>query len=919
MPEIVFLNKPQPLVGKVADWLVEGISAPPWDFSDTAILLPTGGAGRRLRWELVKRAEQAGTGILPPLTIAPMAFLDLCVSGAVADRQQRLAAWARALHERAGEAASLLPGFAEPLLLRDALRIADSLAEVCALLAEGGLTPRSEEVARLLVHDEDRWRQINLLYTAYLDALDGRGLADPNEARLAAVAHPQAPEGIRRVVVAGVGDLNGLARRFLDALAAGGVPVTVLVDAPDCAEARFDAWGCPDEEYWAQAALPVRLEDVVVVADAWSEGETAAALAVPSRAAVCLADERLVPQATAALARRGCAVFDPAGQSLAVTEVAVLVEGWRRFCETQLVADLRVPVECPAFQQGIAAHSSLSGDAVQEAFDTIQRETLIDFWPDVLAHYRGLAGTREAEFVALVEQWRKAFPLKKPRRSLPEFLERLHGGVQVEESSAEAAALRAYGEVLGRRFAGAAEEPETDWALLSDAVRATVLYGDHPPDAVELNGWLEAAWLPEEFVVLTGCAEGVLPSVTTGHPFLPESARRTLGLPANAARLARDAHLLHCLLASRPPGAVKCLHARQNADGEPAKPSRLFFRCPENDLAPRVRALFREVPSLRDAPARQRGWQLDVPRREPPAVIPVTGFGDYLACPMRYYFKYVLRLDGFDAAAREMDAREFGDIFHRVVEAFAKDGAVRDSTAVPEIEQCVLGHLDAMIARQYGRRPSLPVRVQQESLRARLRQFARLQAEERAAGWRIVEAELPFRVPETLVLGGLSVTAKLDRIEVHEGTGRRRILDYKTYGRDKTPEKVHLGPPPVEDLLPGEEVLWGGKMRCWKNLQLPLYRALAQLRWPDEEPPLVGYFLLPERVEDSRIEEFPLDEATARAAVQCATEIAGLVRRGIFWPPRTPLYDDYEGWFLDEHPAAVLSAGSVAFLSGGAA
>jgi hypothetical protein len=153
-------------------------------------------------------------------------------------------------------------------------------------------------------------------------------------------------------------------------------------------------------------------------------------------------------------------------------------------------------------------------------------------------------------------------------------------------------------------------------------------------------------------------------------------------------------------------------------------------------------------------------------------------------------------------------------------------------------------------------------------------------------------------------------------VEINEATGQRRILDYKTFARDKTPEQAHLVRTSQEPILPGEEVFWNGKPRYWRSLQLPLYRALAEFRWPREEPPIVGYFLLPERVEESHIEELPLDNESAHAAVQCAEAIAERVRRGIFWPPREVDYDDYEELFLGDDPSKVLSHDSISFLEG---
>ena len=67
---------------------------------------------------------------------------------------------------------------------------------------------------------------------------------------------------------------------------------------------------------------------------------------------------------------------------------------------------------------------------------------------------------------------------------------------------------------------------------------------------------------------------------------------------------------------------------------------------------------------------------------------------------------------------------------------------------------------------------------------------------------------------------------------------RRRILDYKTSAKRKSARSMHFDSRP-----------WSAARSVqWRDLQLPLYRALAEFRWPGEPlPPVVGYFLLPER------------------------------------------------------------------------
>lgn len=912
MPQLVFLTEKRPLVFKAAAWMAALASTRPWDLSETAVVLATSAAGLRLRDQLVLQAAELGTGVLPPVFTTPLALVDRALLGQpIATRQTRLEAWFRAVKNGGSAAEDLLSGFPEPLPAREALRIAESLMDVCSLLAEGGLTPLSPNLFELLPQDEERWRSMRELYRLYLSALDETSEKDPNEARLEAVESGLLPPNITRVVIANVPDLNPLSRQYFQKLEQIGLKVIVLVDAPDCEDASFDAWGMPDAEYWAHALLPLSLEQIAVAADPYSEGELAARLS-DEGAAICQVDERLAPTLRTAFARRDRPVFDPGGESLATSEVGVLAKSWLQFCSSELVTDLRLVLECPAFLRALSRESRQPPSVIQRGYDRLRSRTLIDLWPDLSAHVQE---GEDAPLVRLLEDWRQEF--KGGAERVPAFIRRVYAEVFPEVKSREGRALRAYGEVL-HQLAANPRPPDARIAgeLLDDAVAQARVYDDHAADAVELNGWLEASWLPDSGLVLSGCAEGVLPAATNGHSFLPESARQALGLITNPIRLARDAFLFHNLLASREPGAVTCIYGRETPEGEPAKPSRLLFRCAESELPDRVRRLFGPAISLRETTSRQRGWKLDVIPQTPPAKISVTAFGDYLNCPLRFYFKHVQRLERFEADVAEMDAREFGTLFHLVVEAFALDETLRESVSAPEIEKFVAEHLDRIIFARHGRRPSLPVRVQQESLRVRLRQFARIQAEERAAGWHIRHAEYRFLAEDTISLGGLPLTASLDRVEIHESTGQRRILDYKTFARDKTPEMAHLARSSEEPLLPGEEIFWLGKVRYWRNLQLPLYRALAEFRWPGEPPPAVGYFLLPERVEDSRIEELSLDDVTAGDAVKCAEAIAERVRRGIYWPPRTVEYDDYDELFLGDDPAAVLSEGSITFLQG---
>jgi ATP-dependent helicase/nuclease subunit B len=316
-----------------------------------------------------------------------------------------------------------------------------------------------------------------------------------------------------------------------------------------------------------------------------------------------------------------------------------------------------------------------------------------------------------------------------------------------------------------------------------------------------------------------------------------------------------------------------------------------------------VEKLFAPAATLRRPAAREPLWPMEIPLLPPPTGVSATAFGTYLNCPFRFYLSRVLKMDRFDPEKSELDALNFGDILHRAVETFARDPGVKDATDPAVIESCVLAAADHELRKACGTRLSLPVRVQRESLRARLRQFARIQADLRREGWVIEEAEYPFGEDEEILLGGLRLRSRIDRVDRHEKTGLRRVVDYKTYrslAKNK-PEDTHFGPP--DGSLAEAETVWLGKPRRWAQLQLPVYRFLAMRRWPDDPaPPEVGYFVLPEKLDDSGVHLFALDEPLFESAMACATAVAERIRHGVFWPPREPKYDDFEALFPDGDP-----------------
>jgi ATP-dependent helicase/nuclease subunit B len=184
---------------------------------------------------------------------------------------------------------------------------------------------------------------------------------------------------------------------------------------------------------------------------------------------------------------------------------------------------------------------------------------------------------------------------------------------------------------------------------------------------------------------------------------------------------------------------------------------------------------------------------------------------------------------------------------------------------------------------RYGTELTLPLLVQQESARQRLARAAEVQARERADGWIIVDAERKFELP----VDGIVLAGKIDRIERHEGTGRWRVLDYKTSDAAARPAEVHLRPLRRDEEVPAWARWEGsGRPRAWSDLQLLLYQRVLAAD-AGGAPVDCAYFNLPKAIGETGLA--PWADCTPElqeAGWRCAREVVAAIRAGRFWPPR---------------------------------
>ncbi len=467
-------------------------------------------------------------------------------------------------------------------------------------------------------------------------------------------------------------------------------------------------------------------------------------------------------------------------------------------------------------------------------------------------------------------------------------------------------------------------------------------HSDRRDEQVDLEGWLELPWNDAPALIVTGMNEGIVPSSSRGGQFLPNSLRRRLSLRDDSRRLARDAYFTRALVEShRRAGRISFIVGKTGISGEPLRPSRLLFRCPDDKLVERAALLFAKPRPERSVFPPTMSFKLNagLPSDMPADVwkigrMNVTSFRDYLACPFRFYLKHVLEMEAVDDTRQAPDELQFGTLVHAVFEALGRDKAMRNCDDEKALRAFLHVEAERQVKNRFGDSPPVSVAIALDTAMQRLSKAAQVQAELAGEGWEIVECEKRCE----LQIGGMTIVGKLDRLDRHRDTGALRVLDYKTSDKNEEPSKIHLGPD-SESAPEYARVEVDGKIRRWLDLQLPLYLMMAgaggclpedlvgRPRSPrpsnstdaaphggprasgaasrshpaTEEPRIeVGYFALPKAVSETGVSPWKeLGGELLESARACVEGVVRDIRRGRFWPPADMVSygDDFERLF----------------------
>ena len=914
----VFLGFSQPPLVSAAEWLVRQYRVgSEIDLGNHLLVLPSKRAVLRLLQLLVQQAEENSAALVPPklVTIGDFPEHLYPVEKKLATDLCQQIAWSKALQESPEEEIqNLFPGSPRTeleqwqpyakLILELHRRLGNDVWSFSSVVRE------VQSVKEFREHD--RWEALKAIQKRYYGLLTEVDLWDKQAARNVAVRQELCTTD-KQIIMIGAADLNRATKKMLGQVRD---KVRVLVAAPRNLEDRFDDFGGLITETWLNSDIKFSCDRLQIVDRADDQAFAVAHYLSElgdkfsaDQITIGVPDGEVQPQIERSLKAIGVQHRDLKGQPIKETSPVKLLLAMKEFVDEKSFASFAALVRHPDIFHWIAEQvetrswlAYLDGIQSTSLFDRMDIGAEKPFGePAAIAKKfasRPSVAERESKKVRILNQ---VFGLVselfeevtgEPRSiakwTAPwcEILDTIYGQRVLSKTDfTDLRTLEACREMY--RALHDMQQVPADWQTATTSARALQMAIDaasdwnvvSPPqvESVEMSGWLDLPLDDAAVLVVTGMNDEHVPASENGHLFLPNKLCTTLGIVDNDRRYARDAYALTVINSVR--DHVLLIAGRRDLQGEPKKPSRLLFADENTIVAKRANAFF-----AYDGKSASRYWLADpaqaairqqfvIPRpADVPTLeeLPVTGFRNFIKCPYRFYLGTVLKLEQAVDNLQEMDGRSFGNLAHEVLEEFGLS-EYRDSTSETEITKYLDECLNAHVRRMY-RGARLPaVRVQVEQLRLRLRAFATLQAEKAREGWTIVSVEENNKHP--LIVDGqeFRLSGTIDRVDIHEATGRVAIWDYKSSDVGEPANKVHLD------------------RNGWKDLQLPLYRHLVKeikaVKDYDLSDVQLGYVLLPKSIDKVGFDVLDCSPQELSRADDLLKDIIRKIRRGKYWPP----------------------------------
>lgn len=376
--------------------------------------------------------------------------------------------------------------------------------------------------------------------------------------------------------------------------------------------------------------------------------------------------------------------------------------------------------------------------------------------------------------------------------------------------------------------------------ILQQIIRSTAIpFHGEPLEGIQIMGILETRNLDFEHLLLLSCNEGKIPGKVNESSFIPFSVRTGYGLTTIDNKVAIYAYYFHRLMQRA--HDVHIIYNNATGFGQSGEMSRFMLQLiAEGPFHINRTALIAEQETEAYRPQEKSKTPDMVNNMLKKGYFSPSALGLYLRCPVKFYYKYVANIkDDNESDEEEMDARAFGNIFHKAAELLYQPFVGRTLTAsgidnllnekgLITLRRCIDQAFcsELFMIKDNGRKmPRLNglQTINREMIVTFLKNM--LLFDKRRTPFTILATEMSVYDKVTINVEGyaheIQIGGTIDRQDCYtdeEGVKRIRIIDYKTGKKDRP-----FNMPAVEDIFCQDKI----KLHADYYLQAMMYSGIV--------------------------------------------------------------------------------------------
>lgn len=336
--------------------------------------------------------------------------------------------------------------------------------------------------------------------------------------------------------------------------------------------------------------------------------------------------------------------------------------------------------------------------------------------------------------------------------------------------------------------------------IINKVVNATTIpFSGEPLEGLQLMGLMETRMLDFKNLIVLSANEGILPKNSVTSSFIPYNLRVGFRLPTPEHQDALFAYYFYRLLQRAED--IKILYTSGAKGINSGEMSRFLYQIKYESGLTICETNFQNRIAIQDNPAIEIAKnpeilaQLDIWTVSDETALSPSALNIYLECPLRFYFKYIARIQEKEEIAEELDHRLLGNIFHecsQTLYATIPEGKITTDRIdrLLQNEALLEQHIKTSYLNFYDHNTTkLLDSGNNELILNVIKKYLRemLAYDKKLCPFQLVAMEEKFTVPvkiqtpagqKSVFIGGF-----IDRID--ETTKGVRVIDYKT-GADNT-------------------------------------------------------------------------------------------------------------------------------------